>query len=991
MWCSIFAQRAENARALFTRRVYKPLKCDSKATMQLQNLPLSAARPPALHLKRFQSAGGNALYTAFECDHGNTVVAALDANPALAATLYACRAHAPFLKDLLDKHTAFIADAMQHAPRQVIADLLETLDTPFDSQLALRHGLRQVRQKLMLYLALADCANTITLETLTQALSDLADKALSAALTFELSQLASRDYFAPENAQPDTCGLSILGLGKLGGGELNYSSDIDLMIFFEPDLFAYTGRKDKKTAAVNLARAACGHLNAKTSDGFVFRVDLRLRPDPASTPIAITLDAAETYYQSIGQTWERAALIKARHSAGDARVSNDFLERIRPFVWRRHLDFAAIDDVRAMKERVHQHHRHDAAIGPGPGFDVKLGHGGIREIEFFAQIHQLIMGGKRLELQTRPTCSVLQTLAADGELPKTDCATLLEAYTLLRKTEHSLQMIADAQTHMLPDDAAAAVNHAELLGYETPTTLYQALADKCDNVRRLYGALLQEEKSASSALPSVFGQSSKLEQTLTRWRAMTYRALRSQRALQLLEDVLPDLLRAFAQTPDPEETLLAFDTFISQLPAGVQLFSLLNANRALMTLLASIMGQSPELRTQIGRRPAMFEGLLTGDLQDINPSLDDLQTDLNAALGRAEHFELVLDLMRIWNNEARFRTGVQLLEGLITPRMASRTYTDVAQACVLSAYDAVCLQFSQIHGHVPGGEFVILGLGSFGARELVTSSDLDLTFLYRANASSSVSDGVKPLAVREYYARLAQRIITAITSMTGEGRLYEVDMRLRPSGRSGIIAVSLEAFLEYHKDKAWLWERMSLTKARAIAGTPSLVSAFSSARTRILTQPLDVSDIRTAVWDMRQRLTEAAGPKVDIWGLKSGNGGLTDADFLVEGLTLEHAQSMQEAKDPTRWEHWWDAAYRCGAVPEAVHKEAAAAHKTLIEARIVKNLLMPKASSMDTAPRAAQQKLARLLGHENFADAKDSVKKARAVIWETFSHLLVHP
>lgn len=960
--------------------------------MQLQNLPLDQAAPPPLYLDHWQASSMAAFIDAFNVSEETAQTKLQALNTPLAATLHMCAARSPFLRDLLTKHHAFVCEQAARPPQQVIDALLEGLNPAFDSQMALRHALRITRQKTMLYLALADCANTLSLELLTQALSSLADKSLNAALRFELTQLAQRGQFDQDSAVPERCGLGLLGLGKLGGRELNYSSDIDLMIFFEPELFSYCGRKDKKTAAVALARATCGHLSAKTSDGFVFRVDLRLRPDPASTPIAMTLDAAETYYQSIGQTWERAALIKARHCAGDARISSDFLERIRPFVWRRHLDFAAIDDVRAMKERVHQHHQHDAALGPGPGFDVKLGHGGIREIEFFAQIHQLIMGGKRSKLQIRPTCDVLQALADDDELPQEDCARLQTAYHLLRKTEHSLQMIADAQTHTLPEDSAAAANHAQLLGYQAPELLYAAVSGKCRDVQRLFKALLQGPPGQEPpSAPAAFQDSEKLAQMRARWRSMSYRALRSARSLQLLEGVLPDLLEAFAHTPDPQETLLAFDTFISQLPAGVQLFSLLSANRALIGLLASIMGQSPELREQIGRRPAMFEGLLTGDLHDLSPPLAALTEDLDAALNRADYFEVVLDLMRIWNNEARFRTGVQLLEGLITPQAASRTYTNIAQVCVSAIYDAVCLDFSQAHGLVPGGEFVILGLGSFGAKDLVTSSDLDLTFLYRAGGSAAQSDGERPLAVREYYTRLSQRIITAITSMTGEGRLYEVDMRLRPSGRSGIIAVSLDAFIDYHRDKAWLWERMSLTKARAVAGTPSLVSAFASARTRILTQPLTAQEIRTAAWDMRARLTQAAGSTHALWPLKTGNGGLVDADFLAEGLALEHAASMQDAKDSTQWMHWWDALHRCGAVSKADYETTAQARQLLLDARIAKSLLIPKASPMTDAPRAARRKLATLLKQPDFAAVEARVQTARTHIWGALNRLLSKP
>lgn len=957
--------------------------------MQLQNKALIDANPP----RRFVSAlADDGILVAAERlsltpDDALTQIFAAHQN--LAATLNSCARHAPFLRDLLCKHHAFIADVAREPVQSVIASILSALDTPSNTQLALRQTLRQTRQKLMLYLALADCGNIISLFTLTRALSDLADRALNAALTFELAQLAQRGDFDTEHMTPETCGLAILGLGKLGGYELNYSSDIDLMVYFEPDRFGYRGRKDVKEAAVQLSRTVCGHLSAKTSGGFVFRVDLRLRPDPGSTPIAISLDAAEAYYQSAGLTWERAALIKARHSAGDPTISSDFLERVRPFVWRKHLDFAAIDDVHAMKNRVHEHHGHDIADKPGPGYDVKLGRGGIREIEFFAQIHQLIAGGKRPDLQASGTCDVLRALTAEGDIPPWASATLIEAYDVLRATEHRLQMIADAQTHSLPEGADLAAHHAHLSGYDTPEQLYAELNVHTAHVRTLFADLLADPDETPLDIPEVYAKDSSLQDKLKRWRSKQYRALKSERSLQLLESVLPDILAAFAETPSPDETLNAFDTFIGQLPAGVQIFSLLSANRSIIALLASVMGQSLELRNQVARRPSLFDGLLSGDLQTVLMTQTALREDLDTALTRARGFEGVLDIIRIWNGELRFKTGVQLLEGVITPTQTAQAYTDIAEVCVSALYERVTAEFEAAHGVMPGGAFVVVALGSFGARELVTSSDLDLTFVYDVASKDAGSNGAKPLKARDYYTRLSQRVITAITSMTGEGRLYEVDMRLRPSGRSGIIAVSLDAFSSYHQDKAWLWERMSLTKARPVAGHASLIDKFRDCRKTVLSSTVPAEEVRAAVWDMRARLRSAEKTPPSLWSLKTGDGGLTDADFLVEGLILENSASLEGLEDTVMWPQWLDALSTAGVIPGTLAGDISNARDFLLSARIAKSLLMPKQTTMDRAPQGAQAKFSALIGVDDFAAAEKAVDAAQIIILKCLKTLLV--
>lgn len=939
---------------------------DNKMAWQIQSAPLVAAQPPKTFFGLPPAADASA--------------APFEAVPNVHQLVSGCAYFSPFLRDLLARHARFIAAHMEQPFSAVVGQILEGAQKRFTSQTELRTALRHTRQKLMLYLALADCGAVAEPMDVMQALSIFADIAIEASMAFELSLLAQKNQLTGQATHPEHCGISVLAQGKLGAHELNYSSDIDVVAYLEPERFAYDGPKDRKTAAVQMMRRVFGHLSAQTSEGFVFRVDLRLRPNPGSTPIVMSLDAAELYYQSQGLTWERAALIKARHCAGDPTVSADFLARVRPFVWRRHLDFTAIDDVLAMKQRVHDHHHHEEGDQPCPGFDLKLGHGGIREIEFFAQIQQLIKGGKRPELQIRPTCDVLQVLEAEGDIEAAEAKALIDAYMALRIAEHRLQMMNDAQTHCLPDQEDKADALAQFLGFETSTELYSHLRGHCARVSALFDTLLAGSNGGASSASQV-SVPLEAKDIVSRWQTDGYRALSATRSKHLLDRLLPDLLEAFQQTPDPHETLLYFDSFIKQLPAGVQLFSLLDANRPLLQLLANIMGQSPELSGQLARRPALFEGLINEALSLPMMTAAELEADLDAALANGRDYETILELLRIWNGEARFQTGVRLLEGLSTPADCRQAYSKIAEITLKRLLVATESEFAKHHGHIGGAQFGIVALGSFGAEELVTSSDLDLTFLYDVPNPTEKSSGERPLAVNTYFARLSQRIITGLTSLTSEGRLYEVDMRLRPSGRSGIIAVSIDAFEQYHGHGAWLWEHMSLTKARYVAGPEALGAHFQSVKDKTLGRAVDAGQVHEALWTMRRKLKEAMGARVHAWSFKSGDGGLTDSDFLVEGLTLKHA--APEAKFH-RWEDWWRLV---GPKTENIP----IARKRLLDGRTVRSLLIPKGTRPQDAPRPARAKLAALLGYKDFSEATEAIRAARMVIFTALQDLLPPP
>ena len=580
-------------------------------------------------------------------------------------------------------------------------------------------------------------------------------------------------------------------------------------------------------------------LDERTGDGYVFRTDLRLRPDPRSTPLAISVPAALTYYETVGQNWERAALIKARPVAGDLIAARHFLAELQPFVWRKNLDFAAIEDIHSIKRQI-QAHKGGGRIAV-EGHDIKTGRGGIREIEFFAQTQQLIWGGRMRALRVGPTCAALRALAATGRIDAAACDALIDHYRFLRRVEHRLQMVEDAQTHRLPSDRAGIARLAVFLGYKDPDGFVAELRARLGAVEKHYAELFEEAPSLAGPGNLVFTGTEDDPETLATlarlgfaepaqvaamvrgWHHGRIRATRSQRAREILTEFVPELLRVFGGTAHPDTAILRFDRFLSQLPAGVQLFSLFHANPGLFSLVADIMAEAPLLAESLAHRPALLDAVLTAEFSARLPGRDGLADDLAALLSGARGFEDMLDLLRRWTNERRFQVGVQLLRRTIDGNEAGAALADIADAGLAALLPAVAADFARAHGEVPGGAFAIVAMGRLGSREMTLASDLDLILIYDApDDVRRAPTGPRPLAVSAYYARLSQRLISAMTAPTAEGRLYEVDMRLRPSGESGPIASSLAAFAQYQREAAWTWEHMALTRARPIAGDPAL-------------------------------------------------------------------------------------------------------------------------------------------------------------------------
>jgi glutamate-ammonia-ligase adenylyltransferase len=819
-----------------------------------------------------------------------------------------------------DFSVTLLFDGPDAALRRISHDLADARRRALDGDEPAR-ALRTAKRRVALATAVADIAGLWTLEQVTRALSDFAEAALDTALVFLLHEAAGRDAVTPaEGVDPERrSGLIVLGMGKLGARELNYSSDIDLIVFYDPERFRTPIPDALAREAVRLTRGLVRLIAEHTADGYVFRTDLRLRPDPASTPIAVSVLAAEEYYETLGQNWERAALIKARPVAGDREAGGAFLRWLVPFIWRKHLDFAAIQDIHSIKRQINAH-RGGGRIALA-GHNIKLGRGGIREIEFFAQTQQLIWGGRIPSVRASGTVDALAALARAGKIGAEVSADLTQAYRFLRRVEHRLQMIDDAQTHSLPEDPAKLAALAIFLGYPDLDAFKSELLATLRRVESYYAELFED--APALALPGDIGGNlvftgaeadpdtlktlerlgfanvQAVDAAVRGWHHGRCRAMRSTRARELLTELMPHLLKALAEKPDADAAFLAFDRFLNGLPAGVQLFSMFYANPPLLGLVTDILGVAPALADHLARRPSVLESVLSApDFFEPPPSLDELADELCRTLDRARDAEDLLDLSRRWANDRHFQVGVQSLKGLLDTAQATAAWTRIAEASLICLLPHIEAEFAGAHGRIPGCGMAIVGMGKLGGREMTATSDLDLIFVYSTPEEATVvSDGPRPLPAPQYFARLSQRLINAITALTAEGRLYEVDMRLRPSGKAGPIAVSATTFARYQRDEAWVWEQMALTRARVVAGPPDLAAEIEAVIRAVLTRPRDPAALVVEVADMRARMAEEHRAQ-SIWEVKHVRGGLVDIEFIAQYLQLLHANRFPAVLSP---------------------------------------------------------------------------------------------
>jgi glutamate-ammonia-ligase adenylyltransferase len=863
--------------------------------------------------------------------------------------------------------------------------------------------LRIAKRQLALGVALADIEGRWSLLEVTGALSDFADAAVRGALRFLLREAGSREGLADRDGGmlESSTGLVILAMGKYGARELNYSSDIDLVVFYDEDKFPFARRGDKRGAAVDLVRRLVKLIAESDADGYVFRTDLRLRPDAGMTQVAIALEAALAYYEAQGQNWERAAMIKARPCAGDPQTAAEFMAAITPFIWRRNLDFAAIEDIHSIKRQIHAHAGHgEIAVA---GHNIKLGRGGIREIEFFAQTQQLILGGRHRSLRAPATLEALKTLAAHGAIAEKTAAEMTDAYLALRHLEHRLQMIEDEQTHTVPKSQEGVAHVAAFLGYAKAEDFRGHLTKTLSTVQGHYAHLFErEEDLAGEGGNLVFTGVEEDPETLQTLRGMGFsdpvhvsgairawhhgriRAMRSARARELLTKLMPSILKALSSAADPDGAFLQFDRFLSALPSGVQLFSLFLARPEFLDLLAKIVGAAPRLANHLAREPATLDALLDEDFLTRLPDGAALAASLSRRLGPT--YEEQLDGARRFAREENFRVGVQLVEGVASAEAAGPAFAAVADTVIRTLLPLVEDELAQSAGRIPSGGFAVLALGKLGGREMTASSDLDLVFVYDVPDGVDASDGPKPLSPTLYYARLAQRLIAALTAHTAAGGLYEVDMRLRPTGNKGPAAVSLKSFIDYHASESWTWELMALTRARDVAGPAHLRGHVMDAVRARLRQGNDARKILADARDMRAKV-KAQYPGKSIWDLKYAPGALMDIEFIAQALQLAHAPS-----DATVLDTGTIAALQKLAAAGCL--EAGDADALIQAARLEHALtqIVRIALSEDLDPATASPGLKALLvkagGARDFAALEERLRTAQARARALFGRLL---
>jgi glutamate-ammonia-ligase adenylyltransferase len=875
------------------------------------------------------------------------------------------RAHAPYLSSALDRLpdlTALLAAGQGEAA-------LDCARAAGEGAPSVGAALRREKQALALALAIGDLAGAFPLLKVTGELSALADRALDGAIAEGIRRRVP-------DAEP--AGFLALALGKHGASELNYSSDIDPILLFDPQLLPRRERDEPGEAAQRVARAVVETLAGVTDEGYVFRTDLRLRPASEVSPLAISINGALTHYESSALAWERAAFIRARACAGDVAAGEAFLAAIRSFVWRKSLDFGAIAEIGRLTAQIRANTRGSATVGPG--FDLKKGRGGIREVEFYAQTHQLIHGGRNPALRLRGTRATLDALAEAGLVPPEDARLLGESYDRLRTVEHRLQMMQDQQTHSLPMKEELLDEVARLDGLPDGSALLAELTQITDAVGARYDALVMDHTPVGTTVSVPAPAQEDLRDELMRmgfadpdamvsriegWLSGRMRALRSDPARLAFEAIRPGLLAALAAAPEPERAMARWEQLLNNLPTAINLFRLLEARPALIERLARILSLAPPLADALARRADLLDPLIDASAFDLPGSLPELIAEF-AHFEPGDDYERKLNTVRRKVGDRRFALGVQLIEGVNDPLDIGHALGRIAEAALVVLTDAAVTEFREIHGTVPGSELVVLGLGRMGGGVLTHASDLDLIYLFTGDFARE-SDGRRPLGATLYYNRLSQRVTAALSVQTAEGALYEVDTRLRPSGEQGPPAASLESFARYQQEQAWTWEHMALCRARALYGSGEAHSRLGTIIGEVLTAPRDPAKLRTDVLEMRTRMAEHKPPKGPL-DVKLMRGGLVDLEFLVHFTQLRSGEGLDaDLGEAVR------LLVAQGLLPASLEQ----AHDVLTRLLVAARLLAPDSlKPVDAACMA----LVRACGYGAWQDLETSLTQARAQV-----------
>ncbi|MHB1101365.1 MAG: bifunctional [glutamine synthetase] adenylyltransferase/[glutamine synthetase]-adenylyl-L-tyrosine phosphorylase [Devosia sp.] len=820
-------------------------------------------------------------------------------------------ASAPYLAELAQRHADWFAAAQKLKPDIALAAVLaHVAEAGRSSQTEdeISKALRVAKGCVALLAAVAETGGSWTTAQSTAALADLADVALDASLNVLMRRAAARGDLVDPNVDAAGSGLALFALGKHGGRELNYSSDIDIVAFFDPQKDVLKDPLEATRFYTRIVQKLAALMQDRTEHGYVFRTDLRLRPDPGSTPVALSIEAALAYYESRGQNWERAAWIKARPCAGDKEVGTAFLAELTPYIWRKHLDFATIADIQAMKRQINiSKNVGDIRV---EGHNVKLGLGGIREIEFFTQTQQLIAGGRDQSLRVRPTAAALAALAAANWITSKAASDLTETYWFLRAVENRLQMLRDEQTHAMPESSHEVAVIAQLMDAPDLPEFERRYRDALNLVVNYYSDLFREGETLGSGEGNLvftgsdddpgtietlsamgFADPAKVSATVRKWHYGGYAATRAAASRAHLTELLPALLRTLAGTGNADEAMARFDNFLSRLPSGVQLFSLLRNHERLRMLLVALMASAPRMAEAVIHRAHVMDGLIDPAFGDEVRRPAVLVAKVADFLGEARDYQEVIDRARIIGQEQKFLIAAGLLSGTVTAERAGEQFTALAETLLQHLFAAVRREFEKRHGVIPGARAALLAFGKMASREMTVASDLDFIMLYAVDGEAEESNGEKPLALNQYFTRLTQRLVTALTAPTSEGVLYEADMRLRPSGNAGPLATSLPGFIGYHHEHAWTWEHLALSRARVFVADEGLGEKVADAIDEILSRPRDAQKTIEDVVAMRARIAQERPPR-HPFDLKLAPGGLIDLEFIGQSAQLVARQTV---------------------------------------------------------------------------------------------------
>jgi len=776
-------------------------------------------------------------------------------------------------------------------------------------------ALRRARNWQLVRIAFRDLAGWSDFAATARETTALAEAAVEAALGFAWAELGAR-FGTPRTASGEAATFTVLGMGKLGGGELNFSSDIDL-------IFAYTaeGETDGPRSLANanfftrLGRQTVQALSESTADGFVYRVDMRLRPQGDSGPLAQPVDAMEQYYQVHGREWERYALVKARPIAGDRDQGERFLADLRPFIFRRFLDFGAVEAVRDLKVQIQRQVESRRYRD-----HLKLGRGGIREIEFIVQAFQLLHGGRQKALRQRPTLTVLGTLQEEELLPERDVAHLREAYLFLRRVENRVQMAEDQQTHTLPQDPDALAALATTMDFPDPEAFLEALDEHRDRVQeafdqtfaapqtthpesdpleRLWGGNLETGEAEGVLTDHGYLRPGEALETVAALRGAPFLQRLTRRGRERLDRLMPLVIGAAGKTPSPATTLARTAELLEAIGGRSTYFALLAENPVALSQVVRLCGGSPFLARFLGKHPMLLDEIL--DPQDLYACR--IRSSRRAALEReletAEDLEDRLNALRRFKNIEVLHLAARDLQGMAGLEEVSRGLTEVAELGLEQALDLAWEELTARFGapmYTEDGQrreagFLIVGMGKLGGGELGYGSDLDLLFLHDSRGADQHTAGGprgESLDNGRFFARLGQRLIHFITTLTVEGALYSIDMRLRPGGKSGPLVASLDHFRDYQLQEAWSWEHQALLRGRPVAGPAEFRRTFERLRVDLLARARDEEALAEAVRDMRGRMLAEHASPAGVFNLKRDRGGLVDIEFLVQYLCLRH-------------------------------------------------------------------------------------------------------